>query len=282
MPDIFAPMKPAARREQRVAYRNFLAERDGVPDVQRRTLSRREESMARFQRPLARERALDRALFQAQYERFDPARDTPLEMLLLMTLVKVNAAEAFGVSSTYEQALARASESEDDLELVLLIEESYHTKILLSSALLYGVDVQAPYTPPTALRALIGGIARAPEFVSRPLTLASEIFGTLGFLKLLSAARSILKHDPELRDAVEERLVEILIDEVGHITFNRMCLGRAGLVQTRALLPLVASGLRGAIPEFGALGIDLSSRGAERIMSSDGLPEEVRRAAFIA
>jgi hypothetical protein len=112
--------------------------------------------------------------------------------------------------------------------------------------------------------------------------MASEIFGTLSFLKLLQAARRILKHDPELRDAVEERLTEVLIDEIGHIAYNRMCLGWAGLAQVRAILPLLAGGLRNAIPEFQALGIRLSCEGAERVTTSMDLPDEVRRAAFIA
>ena len=189
MLDIFSPMHPTEQREKRVTYRRFLADRDGAPDVERRTLSRREETMTRFERPLAGRRALDRALFDAQYARFDPSRPTPDEMLLLLTLVKVNAAEAFGVNSTYNQALRQATANQDDLELVLLIEETYHTKILLSSTRLYGLDVHGPYTPPLALRALIGGIAHAPEAVSRPLTMASEIFGTLSFLKLLHATR---------------------------------------------------------------------------------------------
>lgn len=282
MIDIFSPMNSEARAEQRLAYRSFLANRDGIPDLERRTLSRREENMTRFMRPLASRRELDRTLFGSQFEKFDPARATSPEMLLLITLVKANAAEAFGVDSTYEVALHRATQEQDDLELVLLIEESYHTKILLSTARLYGMDVQAPYTPPTALRALIGGIAHAPEFISRPLILASEILGTLSFLQLLHAARAILKHDPELRDAVEERLTEVLIDEIGHIAFNRMCLGRAGLARARAMLPLVALGFRNTMPEFEALGIRLSCAGAESVTTSAALPEAVRRAAFVA
>lgn len=282
MLNVFTPIASAARPEHRLAYRSFLAVRDGVPDLQQRTLSRREESLSRFLRPLARERDLDREVFDAQYERFDATRPTSLETLLLLALVKVNAAEAFGVNSTYEQALRRAIASDDDLELILLIEENYHTKILLSSARLYGVAVQAPYTPPTALRALIGSMAHTPEFLSRPLILASEVFGTLSFLKLLRVAGRLLKHDPELRDAVEERLIEVLIDEIGHVSFNRVCLGGAGLAQARALLPLVGRGLRNAIPEFAALGIDLSCDGAEQITTSSHLPEAVRRAAFVA
>ena len=124
MIDIFSPMPSEMRQEQRVAYRHFLADRDGLPDVEQRTLSTREQSMARYLHPVMPVRELDRAVFSAQYEHFDPAYPTSPEVLLLITLVKVNAAEAFGVNRTYEQALQRARAERDDLELVLLIEES--------------------------------------------------------------------------------------------------------------------------------------------------------------
>jgi hypothetical protein len=275
-------MLPETQREQRKAYRMFLDARDGTPDVERRTLSRREEAMARYARPLAGRRHMDQALFDAQYASFDPKRMTSAEMLLLIALVKVNAAESYGVNQAYDKVFQRAVENEDDLELVLLIEETYHTRILLSSARLYHMDVTVPFRPPAGLRALIAGITHTPEFISRPLTLASEILGTLSFLNLLYAARDILKDDPELRDAVEERLTEVLIDEIGHISFNRMCLGPAGLRQARALVPLVAMGLAGAVPELRGLGLRVSATGADLVTSPGKLPEEVRRASFIA
>jgi hypothetical protein len=280
--NVFCPMLPAVRREQRVRYRQFLADRDGVPDVESRTLSRREERLSRFLHPLLESRELDRGLFDAQYARFDASRPTSRQMLLILTLVKVNAAEAFGVNSTYPKALRKARLLDDDLELMLLLEETYHTKILLSSALLYGIEVQAPYTPPAGLRALIAGIEYAPETISRPLTLAAEVLGTVAFLNLLYAAREISSGDPELRDALEERLTDVLIDEIGHISFNRMCLGEPGLARARKLLPWVARGLNGAVPEFKALGLEVSCQGLDALLTSKRLPESVRCAAFIA
>jgi len=280
--DLFRPMLPEAQHEQRLGYRQFLAARDGAPDVAARTLSHREGRLQAFLSPRLAPRELDRRLFDAQYARFDASRATSREALLILTLVKVNAAEAYGVNSSFPAALRRAQALDDDLELILLIEETYHTKILLSSALLYGISVDAPYTPPAALRLLIAGIEHAPQAIARPLTLASEILGTVAFLKLLYATREICSSDPELRDAVEERLTDVLVDEIGHISFNRMCLGKSGLERARSLLPWVARGLSGAIPEFGALGLDVTSRGVEEVLSSSQLPEAVRRAAFIA
>jgi hypothetical protein len=76
----------------------------------------------------------------------------------------------------------------------------------------------------------------------------------LVFLELLDAARTILKDAPTVRDAVEDRLIEILIDEIGHVSFQRLSMGRTGLALTRALLPIVALGLSSAVPEVRALG----------------------------
>jgi hypothetical protein len=284
MLDLFRPLSIEARHENRAAYTKFLADRDGVVDIEKRTLTRREEGMTRYMKPLSRIREMDRALFDAQYEAFDPKVEMPAEMLLLTTLVKVNAAESFGVNQSYEKMFRRAVKNKDTLELTLLIEETYHTRILLSSAILYGIEVTSAFKPPATLRALIGGITHTPEFMSRPLTLAGEIIGTLSFLSLLGRCREILRHDPELRDSVEERICEILVDEIGHISFNRMCLGGAGLAQTRAILPIVAMVLAKAIPEIGILGAMPSASGGEMtaLSTGHGLPEHVRKAAFLS
>ena len=238
--------------------------------------------MARHLRPFPRPRAIDRALFDRQYRSFDPTLETPQDVLLLLALVKTNAAEAYGVNRAFEKVYKRAIRDEDDLELVLLIEENYHTKILLSTSNLYGLEVIAPFSPRAMLRAIIGGIADMPEFIARPLTLAAEILGTLGFLKLLGVAGHVLKDDPELRDEVEERIVEILVDEIGHVSFNRMCLGPAGLAHAQMLLPVVARGFKNQIDEMEALGITLTADASPLVGPRSILPEAVRSTAFLA
>jgi hypothetical protein len=284
MLDLFRPLPPEARRENLAAYQKFLNDRDGVVDVEKRTLARREEGVAHYMKPLPRVREMDRALFDAQYASFDPKIATSPEMLLLMALVKVNAAEAYGVDQNYERVSRRAVKNDDALELTLLVEETYHTRILLSAAVLYGIEVKAPFTPPTSLRALIGGITYSPEFLSRPLTLAAEILGTLLFLNLFDKCSDVLRHDPELRDSVQERICEIMVDEIGHISFNRMCLGGAGLAQTRAILPFVAMGISRMIPELTALGTVARASDGEITALSTGrrVPEHVWKTAFLS
>src|SRR5882672_11097983 len=102
MNSVFTALPVDARREQRLAYRNFLEARDGAVDIERRTLSRREEGMQRYLTPTSSPRELDRDLFDEQYARYDPRREMPREMLLLLALVKINAAEAYGVQRMIE------------------------------------------------------------------------------------------------------------------------------------------------------------------------------------
>lgn len=277
---LFTPLARSDRQRELEAYRDYLAARDGVVDVEARTLSKREASMARFR--ISGNREIDRALFDRQYARFDPLCPTPREMLLLLALVKVNAAEAWGVNRTFDLALAHARRTADDTEVVLLVEETYHTRILLSTACLYGIDVRAPFEPNAGLRALVSGIATLPQALARPLTLAAEIVGVLAFQNLLEVAGDVLRDSPEVRDAVEERLIEVLIDELGHVSFQRLGLGHLGLLQAKALVPIVARGLSNTIPEARALGATPKAplRSIEALDAR--LPEAVRRQAFFA
>jgi hypothetical protein len=284
MLDIFKALPLADRRANLAAYQKFLADRDGAVDVEKRQLSRREGRMARYERPLSRIRDMDRELFTAQYARFNPKVENPPEVLLLVSLVKINAAEAFGVNRNFDRVLRRAAKNEDSCELTLLIEETYHTRILLSTALSYGIEVKSVYQPPTALRALISTIAVSPMAIARPLTLASEVLAILLFLNLLEKTRIVLRHDSELRDSVEERLCEIITDEIGHMSFNRQCMGAIGIAQARVLLPLVATGLSGAFPELTALGTmsSASEDEVQGLVSGERLPEHVVRSAFLS
>jgi hypothetical protein len=282
--DIFSAVPREARRENLAAYQRFLVDRDGAMDLEKRQLSRREAGMARYERPLSRIRDIDRDLFAAQYASFNPKIEMPQELLLLIALVKVNAAEAFGVSQSYEKVFRRAVKNDDQCELTLLIEETYHTRILLSTALSYGIEVKAAYKPPATLRTLISTIGISPTFIARPLTLAAEVLGVLLFLNLLEKSRTVLGHDPELRDAVEERLCEIITDELGHMSYNRACLGAAGMAQARMLLPIVAMFMSGTFPDLNALGTMSSGSDGEvaSLVSGRRLPEQVVRSAFLS
>jgi hypothetical protein len=254
MLDLFAVAPKDLRRNKLVEYGHYLAERDGEVNLEERTLSKREASMKRFETPPAKLRTLDQAEFNRRYESFDRNTLPSQEMLLLLSLVKVNSAEAYGVELNFQGALKRALKNDDKTYLRIMVEETYHTRILLSSARHYGIEVRDAYQPPSGLRILMHGIARAPVPISRGLSLAGEIVATLMFVNLFEAAGRVLAHDPETRDAIEERLLEICVDERGHISYNRMCSGPAELAQARLTVAMVARLLAPVFPEIVALG----------------------------
>jgi hypothetical protein len=283
MYDLFAAAPKDLRRARLSEYAQFLVERDGEMNLKLRTLSRREEAIKKYETRPALVRDMDRAEFRKQYVSFDRRKPLTPEMLLLLALVKVNSAEAYGVARNFQRAMQRAMQNDDQAELRILLEEGYHTRILLSSANRYGVEVHEPYHPPSALRVLIGAIATAPMAIARPLTLAGEIIATLMFAKLVGIAERVLKNDPETRDAVVERVVEICTDECGHISYNRMHMGPADLAQTRLILPTTARIMSTVFPELVAIGafpVDVMRE--LPLLDPKNLPECIGKQAFVA
>ena len=281
--DVFAPAPKQLRQTRLAEYRQYLIERDGDMNLQARTLSRREVRIAKYEALPTTQRDMDAAEFQTQYRAFDKHKALSPEMLLLLALVKVNSAEAYGVARNFQRAMTRALHNDDEAELRILLEEGYHTRILLSSANLYGIELREPYRPPSALRVLIGGIATAPMTLARPLTLAGEIIASLMFAKLVNVTQRVLANDPETRDSVLERVLEICADECGHIAYNRMHMGPAELAQTRFILPTTARIMATVFPELVALGAyPLDVMRELPLLEPKHLPESVRRQAFIA
>jgi hypothetical protein len=281
---MFASVPKSARASRLKEYRDYLIDRDGELNLENRTLARREVSMKRYETPPEVLREIDQAEFRKQYASFDSRATTSPEMLLLLALVKLNSAEAYGVSRNFNRTMNRALKNEDDSELRILCEEGYHTRILLSSANRYGINLHEPYTPPSALRLLIGGIATAPMAIARPLTLAGEIIATLMFTKLIAVTERVLEHDPETRDAVLERILEICVDERGHISYNRLLMGSADLAQARLILPMTARIMSTVFPEVVALGAYPTDIMRELPLLTDPrrLPSEVQRQSFVA
>jgi hypothetical protein len=271
---------PTEERAAKLAlYQEFLREHDGQPDHDRMILSHREATMQRFEQSSALfSRPIDTKLFHEQYEDFDARRETPRELLLLLALTKINAAEAYGIQVTKQ---LRKDDEVTELEQWIALEEHYHTRILLSSARHFGLAVERPFTPPSLFKGLIAMIARVPPSLFYPLVLMSEVVGAVGFYRLIGATREILKDEPAVRDAIEERLTEVLIDELGHISYNRLLIGEGALKAAQALLPSVALVMRNAVAELPAiLGGPLPVRD---FMEFDWrqVPEEIRRRSFV-
>ena len=263
-------------------YGAFIARRDGEPDFERRTLAHREDIMQRFaSSPVRYPAPIDEPLFRRQLASFDPKLATPPELLLLLAYVKMNAGEAYGVETTVAARHGPGAKV-PPLERLVALEEIYHTRLLLSAADLFGLKVEPVYRPPLVLRLLIGALAWLPQRPFWSLLLAAEIIGLQSFWRLFQATGRILHDRGEVRDALQERVAEILIDEIGHVSFNRIRVGRPGLAAARGFVPLLAKLTGYFTPETIPIGVaDISMRDAFQFDLGQ-LPDEIRRRAFVA
>jgi hypothetical protein len=280
--DIFTPIPTLARPEVMARFEAFLLDRDGVPDLMARVLPRREEMIHRFNNPPATFAGrIDQAMLDTQCARYDGPRSLSKEVGLLLAYVKINAAEAWSVEKNLQWLASQGGTPVDGIPLFRLLEEDYHTKILLSAANVFGVRATARYDPSPGMDLLLKAIVNLPAGIGDPLGLATEFYSVMCFNRLLRRTREILGDEPVLRELFEERVTEVLIDEIGHVSFYRMLLGSSGLRLASALLPLVAVGLRGAIPEAERAGVMPVPWDELFTFELRDIPDEIRARAFV-
>jgi hypothetical protein len=285
----FGPAASLSRSDDLLCdYRAWLEARNG-PGFVAREARMRERFDAGAASPTL---AVDAARVNRNYVRFRE-RDVTAEELALLAFAKINAGEAWGVEQV---ARARAQERQRDarpglaaeIEPLVVGEEHFHTRLLVGAAgHFHGADgtrlaMTGAWRPPAPLRLLIGGLVVAPRTLFHPLLLASEVGGVLAFDWLLGRLRTLFPKAPAIRESMEARLVEVLVDEVGHITFNRLLVGRAGRALARLITPRVVWLQRLMTPELVALGLDRSVVARLDRFSLASLPREVRARAFYA
>jgi hypothetical protein len=278
----FQPIDTAQTEVVFQDYMRFIDGRNGTADFERFTFSKREEHMAALGSATTRFTGdFDEALFRRQYDAYDGSIRTPWTTRLLLLLCKVNAAEAYAVD-VMRAAIERQGERPEAqyvAEKVAITEEQYHSRLLVGCAQYFGIEVtEAPKVRPI-LRLMIHGLANLPGRTFHSLILASEGFGLYVLHGLLEATRKILKDHPEVREAVEERIFNVMIDEVGHVTFNRYAAGPLGVRAARKLYPYLQSGLSIG-PEYRDVCGYVENLIPLAEFDFGHLPEEVRRRAF--
>jgi hypothetical protein len=277
---VCSPMRAGMveREEILSAYMDYLDRRDGETAADGITLSKREESVHRLRAQTVRwAGALDQTLFEQQYERFSPTRDTPPEMLLVLAFVKINSHEAFAVD-----AVTRIRKNIPFEEVRLINQERYHTRLLLSAAELFGIEVAGAAPPPKTLKVMTAGLARTPPWIMHPVTMCAELLGVASFKRLLLATRKTMRNYPELRDALEERVMEVYTDEVGHLTYNRLRLGPMGMAAVKMMLPPLLAGFKNTLPELDLLCGGPMSAAEVAGFTFEDVPEPARTRGFVA
>lgn len=280
----FSPVPERPREDLLQTYERFLRTRNGerLPSG---GFVERERWLAESRSWTARHAGeLDARAFNSLYARFAPHDACTQAMIALLAFVKINAGEAYGVEvvrrARHDDPARHGWDLFHQLERTLADEEVYHTKILVGATQHFGVEATGAWQPAVQLRVLIRVLAHSPRGIFHPVLLGSEIAGVYAFNWMLQRVGTIFRDEPDLQECLERRLIEVLVDEVGHIAFNRMAVGPRGLDVARSLASLVARGTIQSTPEYGALGWnDETLRGVGGFDLCQ-LPAEVRRRAF--
>jgi hypothetical protein len=215
-------------------------------DFDGRILSRREAFFDRVkQAPVFCRADLDRDAF-FKYLNGKPDRTLDPKIAWLLAASKANRAEKYGIELSLELDGGKGGHSEF-LDHITL-QELYHTRILLECCSSVGLDVEI-LPPPRMTRMATTLMARLPERLRLPLTLAGEIVGCVFFALLLENA-DCFDEEPEVRERLRELTRDILLDEIGHVVYCRSGLSNAELAYARRLLPLMQRTLLNDMPEY--------------------------------
>ncbi len=281
-PSFYQPVDEGEREALYASYVEFLGRRNGEMDFERRRYSKREAHLQALDgASLAFRGPFDPEAFRRQYAHYDKGEATPAATQLLLMFCKVNAGEAFGVEVMREarKAYFERPEAQYQAEKIIANEEEYHTKLLVGATGYFGVKMDQSFVPPLPLKILIHGLAGMPQRFFHSVLLAAELAGIYTFNTLLDITRVVLRDQPEVRDAMEERLCAVLVDEIGHVSYNRLALGTWGLSLARRLYPLVQKSVA-ASPEFRALREKVGGGLPLHALDYRHLPEAVRAQAF--
>jgi len=239
---LFTPLPATQRRRIADDFIAFALARDGDPDLRGRTLARREAFFGR----LAAEPApawdgppIDAAEFARWHRGGRPLAEAPPLVAWLVKVARANEGEGWGVDYLLDRGgfdgLGRGGRllPRDFADL----EETYHTRIMREVVRLFGLDYELRL-PPWVVQQSVKLMARLPRQPSYMLLLAGELMGTVAFAHMARQGEKLLAGHPAVCERVRLLLDEILIDEVGHVTFllGSMRGWQLALIQRLALL----------------------------------------------
>lgn len=282
-PSFFAPVPTgAAADDHLLALEDFLASRNGSLDTNAGFELRngRMDDFAAL--PGFYDGPVDHAKIQRSYSG-ERITDLTEEERAVLAFAKINAGEAYGVEIT-SQARAKLHARDEPIfrvEKVLGHEETYHTRLLLGVTQHFdGLVLDDGWRPPLPLKVLIFALAKSPPALFHPILLGAEVAGVFLFNWLLNRTYLLFPNNPEIRESMEQRLIEILIDEVGHIAYNRIAVSDRGVKLARPLAAQVVKAQDVMNPEVVDLGLSPAELSALSTFDYSELPQEVRDAAF--
>src|SRR6185295_15970281 len=203
-------------------YLEFVRERDGEPDLEHRTLARREKWFEEFRTkpaiPWTGER-IDPVAFKEWHLAARPLRDASPLVNWLVAIARANEGEEWGVDYLLDRGGFQGLGKHGTLQPrdFADLEETYHTRIFKEIVALFGLDFELR-PPPRPIQQSVKLMAYLPESLSFTLLAAGELMGTVAFLELAERAERLLAAHPVILGRIRDLIDEILIDEVGHVT----------------------------------------------------------------
>ncbi len=232
-------------------YLEFLATRDGEPDLLRHTLSRREDFFAALAREPVRSRlCVERTAYLRNLDRRRPEPGLDDRMLWILATAKANQAERFGVGLA--ELYGRIRDDGDPVRVHVLLQETYHTRILADVVGVFGLPVHAR-PPALVTRLFTEAIVFTPDGWNLPLAGAAEMAGCIMFRALRDCGIRLFADEPAVAERIRLLYDEILADEVSHVGFVAVQLGERGRAVMRGLYRLLGRRLAVQMPEMVAL-----------------------------
>ena len=223
-------------------YCEFLKRRDGTPDIYRDRLSQREIFFEKIEQEVVRSKVVfDRSQYLRNIAKSkdEPGLDARLQWIL--AVARGNQAERFGVElgRLYGHGTTENAPME---QIHLILQESYHTRILADVVAVFGLPVpQLP--PPFLIRQFIKLMVfnPLPEKFNLPLVGMAEMQGCLFFRALRDRGVELFSDEPEVAERILLLFNEILADELCHVGLIDARLGRFGRKVKQKLFDLTAS-----------------------------------------
>jgi hypothetical protein len=220
---LFAPLPAAQRRRIADDFIAFALARDGTPDIGTRTLSRREQFFADLGRQAAPQwdgPSIDAEEFSRWHRGARSLAEAPPLVAWLVKVARANEGEGWGVDYLLDRGGFDGLGSAGHLQPrdFADLEETYHTRIMREVVRLFGLHYELR-TPPWALQQSVKLMARLPRRASYMLLLAGELMGTVAFAHMARQGEALLAGHPAVCARVRDLFDEILVDEVGHVTF---------------------------------------------------------------